>query len=444
MQPRPRAHALSQLDAFFVAYQERTGILMQLGIEVEVKGELRRERLEQALTYLVGRWPRLGQTLHRRLTGLSWRGECHVEKMLQMADGSRAVARWRNKSIDPFSEPPFQLLCIRGRERSTLAFRAHHSVVDGEAFFELCADTLRFLARATNGETLPPPEPATEVKLGELISPARLLRQGKLAGMWRYARWLAAEAKGGQSMSLTMRAREPGDIATCERLLCGTAFDRFKARALQARVAPAWLCAAAWVRAIGDWNGSRGAASFGPVSLEVPVSLRFGRGGKGSVGNFISPLVLFGDPSQPIEKIARALQEQLKKGLRQRSHLGVPFFTAPARYLPWPLFRRLAVNTTSTGFATSHFTWLEQKANIYTEIGALSGGAFSILDHHIYTPVCLHMGAALAVAAQPEDAKLSLTHRLTAFSGADAETLLDSVIAELDGEQQKQRQAVRR
>ncbi|HEV2914414.1 MAG TPA: hypothetical protein VGX92_14145 [Pyrinomonadaceae bacterium] len=443
MQSRAETHALSQLDAFFVAYQERTGILMQLGIDVEVKGELRRERLEQALAHLVGRWPRLGQTLHKRLTGLCWRGESRLEKMLQMADGNGAVARWRNQPIDPFCEPPFQLLCIPGRDRSTLSFRAHHCLVDGEAFFDLCADTLRILARVSRGEELPTPEVAAKVELSELISPARLLRQGKLLGMWRYTRWLAAEAKAGRSISLKMRAREPGDIATCERLLGATAFDRFKERAASARVAPAWLCAAAWVRAIGAWNHSNGDSTPGTVSLEVPVSLRFGRGGEGSVGNFISPLVLLGEPSQPLEQIARGLQEQLKKGLRQRSHLGVPLLSAPARYLPWPLFRRLAVNTTSTGFATSHFTWLEQKASIYTEISNLSGGAFRILDHHIYTPVCLHMGAALAVAAQPEDAKLSLTYRLTAFTGTDAETLLGLVIAELLGDQRQQRHAAR-
>jgi hypothetical protein len=117
-------------------------------------------------------------------------------------------------------------------------------------------------------------------------------------------------------------------------------------------------------------------------------------------------------------------------------------FTAPARFLPWPLFRRLAVTQASTGFATSHFTWLEQKTD-HKEFSVISLGAFQLMDFHIYTPVCLHMGAALAVLPLAGSAKLSLTYRLTAFSSTDAETLLDLVVKELQGEQRRQRHAVR-
>lgn len=436
---RSEAHALSQLDAFFVAYQERTGILMQHGAEVEVKAELSRARLEEVLSYLVARWPRLGQTLHKGLMGLHWRGECHVGKMLQVADERSALALWRNRPIDPFSEPPFQLLYLPGANHNTLAFRSHHAVADGEAFIVVCTEAMRVLSLLNGGGTLPQPEIAAKLKLREIISAAALLRERKLAGVWRYMRWLAAEAGAGRSMSLTMRAREPGPVATCERLLDETDFEYIKERAVAARVTPAWLCAAAWVRAIDAWNGSQRAATApaGLVSLEVPVSLRPRRSLEDYVGNFISPLVLFGDPSQPLEKIALGLRQQLKTGLCESLHLGVPLFTAPARFLPWPLFRRLAVNQASTGFATSHFTWLEQKAE-YKEYSALSRGALQLLDLHVYTPVCLHMGAALAVVATTESAKLVLTYRLTAFSEEDAETLLELVAAELRAEQRKQ------
>jgi hypothetical protein len=440
MKFRQQAHALSQLDAFFVAYQERTGILMQHGVEVEVKGELQRDRLEQVLSYLVGRWPRLGQTLHKGLTGLHWRGECQVGKMLQVADESSALARWRNQPLDPFREPPFQLLYLPGPERSTLAFRSHHAVADGEGFIIICTEAMHILALLNSGGTLPRPAIAAKPKLTKIISPAALLRERKLFEMWRYMRWLAAEAKAGRSMSLTMSARKPGDIATCWRLLNKTDFDRASERAVAARVTPAWLCAAAWVRAIGAWNGSQSIATKGLVSLEVPVSLRPRRSLKDYIGNFVSPLVLFGDPSQPLEKIAFGLQEQFKTGVQQRSHLGVPLFTSPARFLPWPLFRRLAVNQTSTGFATSHFIWLQRA--IYKELSALSRGTHQLLDLHIYTPVCLHMGAALAAVPLAGSAKLVLTYRLTAFSNADAESLLDLITTELHGEQRKQRQAV--
>jgi hypothetical protein len=333
------------------------------------------------------------------------------------------------------------LLYLPGPERSTLAFRSHHCVADGEAFIVICTEAMHFLALMDGGGPLPRPEIAVTPKLTKIISPAVLLRKRKLLGMWRYMRWLGTEAKAERSMQLTMRAREPGHIATCERWLDETDFDDLRERAISAGVTSAWLCAAAWVRAIGAWNCSRGIATKGLVSLEVPVSLRPKRSLKDYVGNFVSPLVLFGDPTQPLEKIAFGLREQFKTGLQERSHLGVPLFTAPARFLPWPLFRRLAVNQASTGFATSHFTWLEQKTN-HKEFLTLSRGAFQLLDFHTYTPVCLHMGAALAVVPFAGSAKLVLTYRLTAFSKADAQSLLDMTDAELRGEQRKHRRAV--
>jgi hypothetical protein len=462
LKQRPPSHALSQLDAFFVAYQERAGILMQHGVEVEVEGELRRERLEQVLAHLVGRWPRLGQTLRKGLAGLSWRGECRPEEMLRVAEdgdaeaaveggapagergalaGERgALARWRNRPIDPFREPPFQLLYLPGPRRGTLAFRSHHSVADGEAFIIICTEALRVLSLLEGGETPPRPEKAPALRLTKIIRPASLLSGGRLAAMWRYVRWLAAEAGAGRSMTLNMRACEPGDIETCERMLDETEFDRVRGRASAAGVSPAWLCAAAWVRAVGGWNGPRGSAGKGLVSLEVPVSLRPRRRARDYVGNFISPLVIFGDPSLPLEELAAAMRAQFRTGLRRGSHLGVPFFTAPARFLPWPLFRRLALGQAATGFATSHFTWLEQKAGLQ-DLSALSGGALRLLDFHLYTPVCLHMGAALAVVPLKGGAKLVLTHRLTAFDDDDARSLLDMTAAELCGGRRRERRA---
>ncbi len=441
MKPRRRAHALSQLDAFFVAYQEHAGILMQHGAEVEVEGELRRERLEEVLAHLVARWPRLGQTLHKGLTGLSWRGECRAGEMLRAGEDEGALARWRNRPIDPFREPPFQLLYVPGARRGTLAFRSHHSVADGEAFIIVCTEALRVLSSLEGGGIVPRPEVAPGLKLTKTVPPAALLSAERLSEMWRYVRWLAAEAKAGRSMTLSVRAREPGDIATCERKLDAAELDYLKGRAAAAEVSPAWLCAAAWVRAIGGWNDSRGPAKKGLVSLEVPVSLRPRRGPRDYVGNFISPLVIFGDPARPLEDLAAGMREQFKTGLRRGSHLGVPLLTAPARFLPWPLFRRLAVNQTSTGFATSHFTWLEQEAGL-PELSALSGGALKFLDLHIYTPVCLHMGAALSVVPVNGGAKLVLTYRLTAFDAADAESLLGAAAAELCGARRQERRAV--
>ena len=110
MKPRPPPeHALSQLDAFFVAYQERTGVLMQHGVELQVKGELQREQLYQVLTHIVDRWPSLGQTLSKSWTGLRWRGERRVEDMLKIGHDSDAVPRWRNQPLGPFPGAPFSV-----------------------------------------------------------------------------------------------------------------------------------------------------------------------------------------------------------------------------------------------------------------------------------------------------------------------------------------------
>lgn len=430
---RPKNRALSQLDSFFVAYQEGSGILMQSGIEVKLKGHLRRGDLERMLSHLVSRWPQLGQTLRRRIFGLSWSGECRIREMLHSASDVNSLSLWRNQPLDPFQEPPFQLLWISENGSTWLAFRAHHAVVDGESFFAVCREALRTLARMhSEGQPLSG-ELADRACLTDLISPLRLLERGKLRGFLRHAKWLRTESRAGRSARLTMRACQPGDIAICEKTLDHQAFHHFKRRAQELGVAPAWLCAAAWMRAIHAWNVSRDESRNSIVSLEVPVSLRRGRKhAHYLVGNFISPLVLFGDARLTLEELANSLKKQLIRGIREQTHLAIPLLTAPARFLPWILFRRLAVNSATTGFATSHFTWFAQEEDIHAEISSLSRGALEILAHDIYTPVCLQMGAALAVAALPESAELCLTYRVTAFSCADAKMLLDFVASELN------------
>jgi hypothetical protein len=418
-------YPLSQVDAFFVAYQERAGILMQLGIEVDLAGTPSREALEQTLTHVTGRWPQLGRILHARMGGgLAWRGQCQIAKMLKIVPGpgGDAVFQWRNSPIDPFREPPFQLLAILDSGRSTLAFRAHHAVCDGEALITVGAAALRTLAQIMGGRNPSLEGRAAAVGLASLLSLSKQWRLGRLHGMWRHLRQLSKESGSGRSASLSMRACTPGDVSTRERTL-----DR--------SVTSPWLCAAAWARAIGAWNASRGGRSGGGVSLEIPVSLRSGRQAKTSIGNLISPLVVFADPTRPLEEISRELVRQFKAGLRRRAHLAVPLFTMPARHLPWTLFRKVAVNTASTGFATSHFTWLETKSNVYDEVPSLSGGALRLLDHHAYGPVCLHMGAALMTVHVPGSTKVCLTYRRTAFAEAEAEELLTLFLAELSSKQ---------
>jgi hypothetical protein len=109
----------------------------------------------------------------------------------------------------------------------------------------------------------------------------------------------------------------------------------------------------------------------------------------------------------------------------------VPLLTAPARYLPWLVFRRLALSPLATGFASSHFTWLDEKRDVYADVAAFSGGRLRLLDHHIYAPVCLHMGAALTAFVVSGRVRLCLTYRRTAFLETEAEALLDLVLSEL-------------
>jgi hypothetical protein len=450
---RPIALRLSATDAFFVAYQQHSGILMQLGGEIELEGELRREDLEKMISYVVARWPRLGQALQKGLLGLKWRGNSLTGNMLRIGEGDASLSEWRNNPIDPFHEPPFQVLWIppphaaaafpvpNGRS-NTVAFRAHHSVMDGESFVAVTADAAHFLTQARAGKQVSPPGAAQPSTLSDLVSLRQLIRRGRVAGIWRYTRWLAAEANAGRSARLAIDVCAAGDTYTCERRLDTEAFVRLQQRAVALRVAPTWLCAAAWMRAIHRWNVSRGSSANSQVSLEFPVSLRRARRGNGKnghdlLGNFISPLVLFGDATQPLDQLARELRKQLMQGIRSQSHLGTPLLTAPGKFLPWALFRRIAVNPRTTGFATSHFTWFEQP-DVHADIARMSEGALRLTGQRIYTPVCLHMGAAAAVLASPDYAQIFVTYRANALSNESAETLLELMVADLEGNSESQ------
>src|SRR5678815_3403584 len=81
-----KSKRLSAIDAFFVAYQESSGVLMQLGVEVELSGRIDRDDVDEMLSHLVRRWPPLGQRLGKRLLGLAWEGEPRVREMLRIGE----------------------------------------------------------------------------------------------------------------------------------------------------------------------------------------------------------------------------------------------------------------------------------------------------------------------------------------------------------------------
>ncbi|HZN08081.1 MAG TPA: hypothetical protein VFB65_14900 [Pyrinomonadaceae bacterium] len=406
---RPNPTRLSAIDSFFVAYQESSGVLMQLGVEVELKGRLARSGVERMLEHIVRRWPPLGQRLRQELFGLSWAGECRTNDMLALADGRESLAEWRNRPIDPFVEPPFQLLWIAEGDTNVLAFRAHHAVVDGEGFFAVCVEAMRTLVSLETTDFTDGQATLRELSLGKAFRNLQELRRSQ------------------PSARLAMRDCSPGETSIVERDV--------------PRDASGWLCASAWMRAIHAWNESRGAASTSVISIEVPVSLRRRRDGGIRTGNWISPLTLYGDATHPLEALAADLKQQMSRAMRQRMHLALPLLSSPAKSLPWPVFRKLATNPELTGVATSHFAWFEQSRTIHDDVFRHSGGALQIVDQRIYTPVCLHMGAAMSVLAWPERAQMFITHRLTALSTDDANVLADLAVREL-GQRYLSRQQV--
>jgi len=381
---------------------------MQLGVEVELKGRITRADVERMLEHLVRRWPPLGQKLRRNLFGLSWDGECRPDQMLNTTEG---LSDWRNRAIDPFREPPFQLLWIAQGDRNMFAFRALHAVIDGEGFFAVCAEAMRALVSLNTTDFTN----AHEMRNGSLTKAVRNLQELR---------------RTQPSARFAMRDCSPGETSIVERDVSG--------------IESGWLAAGAWMRAIHAWNQSRGSASTSMISIEVPVSLRRRRDGGIRTGNWISPLTLYGDASQRLEVLASDLKQQMGRAMRQRMHLALPLLTSPAKSLPWPIFRKLVTSPELTGTATSHFAWLEQSRTIHDDVFRASGGALQIVDQQIYTPVCLHMGAAMSVLAWPERAQMFITHRLTAFTTADANDLADLVVRELGEKHVSEKQVSRR
>lgn len=406
-----KSKRLSAIDAFFVAYQESSGVLMQLGVEVELQGRVVRDEVEKMLAQLVRRWPPLGQRIKKRLLGLAWEGEPRVREMLRIGEKREDLFGWRNKPLNPFTEPPFQVLWIP--DENLLAFRAHHAVMDGEGFFGVCAEALRALADKSQVATDYTEKDGFTKRVGvrDAIENVQKLRE---------------QARSNKSARLAVRSCAPGEIAVVER---------------DVEIRNGWLCAAAWMKAIYEWNCLRGSQTTSLVSLEVPVSLRRRRDAHLQIGNLISPLTLAGDATLPVEELATQLKQQMSRAVRRKEHLALPALSGPGDFLPWEVFRRLAASPELTGFATSHFAWLEQEQSIHDEVSRASGGALQIVDQQIYTPVCLHMGAALAALAWPERTQVFLTHRLTALSTSEANTLLDLVVQQL-GQRSASRQQV--
>ncbi len=391
---------------------------MQLGAELELRGELRRDELEAALAGAAERWPRIARVARRRLLGVAWAGATQLPAMLVEGTAGDLEA-WRNRPIDPFEAPPFQLLWIRGDGRHTLAFRAHHAALDGEAFVRVCSDVVDGLATGAGSEPALPAAPTR--------SPWPR-RWRDLAAMWRYKRALERAATDPDAPHLALVDTGPGDIDAVAVPLEVEALTRLEERASSAGVALPWLVAACWLRALHRWNVERGLDQE-RLSLEFPVSLRRRR--VEVLGNKVSPLLLVGAGGTPAEELAAGLGGQLKGALRQQAHRAVPLFAAPGAWLPWWLFRRVAVRPKTSAFASSHFTWLAPATDPGATLAERTGGRLEMVGRRFWTPVCLEMGVALLALVSPRGLELGLTWRRTSLPEGGAERIRELLEEEL-------------
>ncbi len=412
---------LSAIDAFFVAHQEASGVPMLLEAEAALAGPVTFEQVERAAAALLARWPHLGRTLRRRWLGLAWSGpEGEVARRGEAA----ALREWRERPIDPFREPPFGVLWVPGEGAAggTLALRVHHAACDGEAFLGLARRLLDQLAGAPEAESPEPPDP---YRLRELWARRRL------GPMLRHVRALQREARGGRAARLAVRSCELGPVDVVGRTLAAGERARLREQARAGGVTPAAVAAAAWARALGRWNAAQGAGGPRRVTLEVPVSAR--SGSELPLGNRVAPLVIEADPDRPLLEVARGVRAQLRDGLRARAHLAVPLLTAPGALLAYRVLRRLAEDPTWSGFATSHFTWVERADDLDARLRARSGGALELAGLRLQTPVCLHMGAGLCGLAGPDEVRLFLAYRMAALAPEQATALMELLLEEALG-----------
>ncbi|MCP4445044.1 MAG: hypothetical protein GY811_06825 [Myxococcales bacterium] len=412
------SHPLSQVDSFFVAYQEASCASMQLGAEAELEGSLSAEALHQAMDRVVQRWPRLGQTLRTAALGLRWDGATDIDVMIRR---DSELSEWRNGPINPFVEPPFQVLWVQSGDRHRLCFRAHHSVMDGQALLALSQVVVSLAAGAGDFGSV-------KVNDSDPFALVPLLRKLSTRSLLRQASALYASAKR-DSRQLPLDSAEPGGIEVCQLNLGGDARAALFEYAKRNEITPANLVAASWIRALGTLESSEGRTDTHDISLEVPVSLRSRK--SVSVSNGVSPILLFANPELSLLAIAKALKKQTRDAIRSRSHLSMPLLTAPGRYLPWTLFRRLAANTAFSGSASSHFTWLDIQSDTHREVEEASQHRLKIVGQLVYTPVCLHMGVALSVVNWKESLQLFVTHRTKALSRERAEALTAGLMREL-------------
>ena len=429
MAKRISKQRLSQVDSFFVAYQEDAGIWMHFGADMEVKGKVTLHDLRQAVLLFMTRFPTVAATLKKGLFGLYWeipevKSEVDNKIFDQMVkEGKREdIMSWKNISIDPFIEPPFQIMFAKNKSGAILSFKVHHSVSDGEFFSNIVYDVFESLSLILAKENIPMPEPVPLQSLFKVLAKDfSALKWRKWKSFYSYLNFLKQNSDSKEHCRIKLEQIEAGDINNVSSILDSKSYNKLKNANDLVKLNMSFVYAAAWILTIEKWNKEKGERD---ISLEIPVSLRKNK--QRGTGNFISPLTIFKNHKQGLLPISREIRKQVIKGIKRQDHLAVPFFTFVGKYIPWFLYKKIAITPGSTGFATSHFTALKQSRNIYNTVEKLSKKQLELKSIQIYTPVCLHMGAALFVneyVGHPP--QFYITYRETGFSKQGAKRFMD-------------------
>lgn len=409
---------LSPIDAFFVAYQADTGVLMQLGLALHFKGEIDPASLERAVVRLLEVVPEAGQTL-REGWWIHWAHSCPPSDLIGTVDTARA-ADWWDRAIDPFREPMFQVCSVPRPSGTTLQIKVHHALADGTGFVSLCS-TFAFLLSAEIGGSSFRPESPSEGRRRFPLARSRAL----------FKQYLWMQSQGRKRPFARLEAR---------------CYDNGPSDVYRAQIEPAsllepapgasrsWMAIAAWMRAIRLWNKRRSPDSGPTLGFEVPARLWPAADGGLEVGNQVGPLLIKSDADRPIDEIAPDLRRTFRDHVKRLDHFAVPMFAEPGRLLPFRLYRRIAVRPDTTGVGTSHCVWIRIGPEVYDTIRTLSKGALELEDFWMQTPVCLQMGAAVTFVEGPDRLDLFISHRLAALDRDDAADLGGLLVDVLTGE----------
>ena len=142
--------------------------------------------------------------------------------MLRVGERREELSAWRNKPLNPFAEPPFQVLWIGNGDENLFAFRAHHAVVDGEGFFGVCAEALRVVANVCNERLLGVRRPDAALVRSSADRDESGVRpphskEDQDSEALKGVQKLREEARSNRSARLAVRSCTPGETAVVER-----------------------------------------------------------------------------------------------------------------------------------------------------------------------------------------------------------------------------------